>query len=242
MQIISYLTHSNIGSDAARGRCTPGWARPARRLLLVSTLLLAGCESAPQPPATVFAFERLDETGAAYAGSGDFAIAPWQCVRDLNTGLVWEMKTTAAGLHHSDNTYSWYAPDNEHQDGHDYRGTPDGGQCMGSDCDISAYVQAVNAAGWCGFNDWRMPSKDEFATISDPRLPLKRPTIDATYFPDTQVGEYWTANDYAFKYDAAWAWHFEFSHDRVDWKKTPKYVRLVRGTLLPPIPAAPPAP
>ncbi|MBI5461205.1 MAG: DUF1566 domain-containing protein [Gammaproteobacteria bacterium] len=206
-----------------------------QRVVSLAILLLAGCESSP-PPAVDFAFERLDQAGAVYAGSGDFQHAPWNCVRDRNTGLVWEVKTAGAGLRTATHTYSWYAPDNEHDGAQDYRGTPNGGQCSGTNCDTAAYVHAVNAEGLCGFNDWRMPTKDEFATISDPRPPLKRPTIDSVYFPETQIGEYWTANDYAFKYDAAWAWHFEFSHDRVDWKKTPKYVRLVRGTQLPPAP------
>ena len=203
-------------------------------LLLALALLIGGCES-PPAPYTVVDFERLNQAGSVIAGNADFAQAPWSCVRDRNSGLVWEMKTAAPGLRNVANTYSWYVPDNENDD-HDYRGTPNAGQCSESDCDISAYVQAVNSAGHCGFNDWRMPTKDEFATISDPRKPLKRPTIDAAYFPDTQIGEYWTAHDYSIKHDTAWAWNFEFSHDRVDWKKTPKYVRLVRGTLLPPSP------
>lgn len=197
-------------------------------LLLTLALLVSGCESPPAPSA-IFAFERLDQAGAVIAGDRDFAQTPWSCVRDRNTGLVWEVKTNTSGLRNATNTYSWYAPDNEHKQ-FDYRGLPNAGQCTGSDCDISAYVQAVNATGLCGFSDWRMPTKDEFSTISDPRIPLKRPTIDTTYFPNTQISEYWTANDYSFKYDTAWAWNFEFSHDRVDWKKTPKYVRLVHGT------------
>lgn len=210
-------------------------ARRHYRLLLplTSALLIGGCDAPPSPSA-VFSFERLDSTGAPYIGAGDSAQASWSwsCVRDRNTGFVWEVKTAASGLRNATNTYSWYAPDNEHGE-LDYRGIPNAGQCTGSDCDISAYVQTINAAGLCGFSDWRMPTKDEFATISDPRKPLKRPTIDAAYFPDTQIGEYWTANDYAFKNDTAWAWNFEYSHDRVDWKKSPKYVRLVRGTPLP---------
>lgn len=207
-----------------------------RRLLFAALLLLAGCDRSTPPPTDPFAFERLDETGAAYTGDGVFAQATWSCVQDRNSGLVWEVKSAGPGLRSATSTYSWYAPDNENDGRHDYRGTPDGGQCTGSDCDIAAYVQAVNAQGLCGFDDWRMPTKDEFATISDRRPPLKRPTIDTAYFPETQIGEYWTANDYSFKHDAAWAWHFEFSHDRVDWKHTPKYVRLVRGEWLPAAP------
>lgn len=207
-----------------------------RHLLLAAALLLTGCGNSTTPPANPFDFERLDAAGAAYTGDGNFERAPWQCVRDRKTGLIWEVKTAGPGLRSAVSTYTWYAPDNEIDGNFDHRGTPNGGQCSGSACDTAAYVAAVNAEGLCGFHDWRMPTKDEFATISDRRPPLKRPTIDSAYFPETQVAEYWTANDYAFKYDAAWAWHFEFSHDRVDWKKTPKYVRLVRGSLLPPPP------
>ena len=47
---------------------------------------------------------------------------------------------------------------------------------------------------------------------------------------DLQIAEYWSANDYSFQWDAAWAWSFEYGHDRVDWKSSPKFVRLVRGT------------
>jgi hypothetical protein len=49
------------------------------------------------------------------------------------------------------------------------------------------------------------------------------------FFPRTQSAEYWSANDYSFQPDSAWAWNFLYGHDRVDWKKSPKFVRLVRG-------------
>lgn len=204
-----------------------------RRLLPLAALVLAGCGPSQQATIFEFSFERLDASGAKYTGSGDFAQAPWSCVRDLNSGLIWEVKTAGTGPRSSTNTYTWYAPDNESDGELDYRGTPNGGRCTGSDCDISAYVKYANEAGLCGIKEWRLPTKDEFATISDPRKPLKRPTIDVAYFPETQPAEYWTANDYSFMHDAAWGWNFEYSHDRVDWKKSPKFVRLVHGQLKP---------
>jgi hypothetical protein len=48
--------------------------------------------------------------------------------------------------------------------------------------------------------------------------------------PNKQQDEYWSANDYSFQYNAAWVWNFQFGHDRVDWKTSAKFVRLVRGT------------
>jgi len=151
------------------------------------------------------------------------------CILDSRTGLMWQGKTDVAGLHNYQNTYSWYEP-NEANGELDYRGTENGGECAGSSCDTWHFVQAVNEAGYCGHNDWRMPGKDELFSISDVRLADNPPTVDADYFAFTQAAEYWSANDYSFQWDAAWAWNFRFGHDRVDWKKSPKYVRLVRGT------------
>jgi hypothetical protein len=151
------------------------------------------------------------------------------CVQDQFIGLVWEVKSDSAGLRDWRNTYSWYSPDESHEGELDYRGTSNAGSCAGSDCDTSAYVEAVNQAGYCGHNDWRMPSRDELGSISDPRKPKNPPTANLKYFPHTQIGEYWSANDYQFQYDSAWRWSFEFGHDRVDWKKEPARVRLVRG-------------
>jgi len=122
------------------------------------------------------------------------------CVLDTETNLLWQTKTTEPGLHNAANTYSWH------------------------------YVQAVNAAGYCGYNDWRMPNKDELYSVSDIRRASSPPTINTRFFPNARAAEYWSGNDYSFQYDTAWAWNFELGHDRVDWKKEAKYIRRVRGT------------
>ena len=151
------------------------------------------------------------------------------CVADSDTGLLWAGKTDVPGLHDYRNTYSWYDP-NEAQGELDYRGTEDGGECSGSSCDTWNYTRAVNEAGYCGHHDWRLPAKDELFSISILLKAGNPPTIDTDFFPHAQVAEYWSGNDYSFQWDAAWAWNFQFGHDRVDWKKTPKHVRLVRGS------------
>lgn len=151
------------------------------------------------------------------------------CILDSVTGLLWQGKSDVAGLHDYRNSYSWWNPDEAHGE-LDYRGTENGGQCAGSQCDTWHYVLAVNEAGYCGYQDWRLPSRDELFSISDIRRAANPPTQDTTVFIWSQAAEYWSANDYSFQWDAAWAWSFEFGHDRVDWKKTPKLVRLVRGS------------
>lgn len=151
------------------------------------------------------------------------------CVFDKQTGLVWQVKTDIAGLHNFRNTYSWYNPNEAHGE-LDYRGFENGGECDGSLCDTWNYVLSVNEAGYCGYRDWRMPGKDELFSVSDLRRADDPPTMNTAFFTHAQAAEYWSGNDYSFQWDAAWAWNFRYGHDRVDWKKTPKFVRLVRGS------------
>ncbi len=150
------------------------------------------------------------------------------CVLDTATELMWQTKTSTIGLNSAANTYSWYDPDEANGE-LDYRGLEDGGACDGSSCDTWHYVQAVNDARYCGYNDWRMPSKDELFSVSDLRRAETPPTMNTSFFPNARAAEYWSGNDYSFQYDTAWAWNFELGHDRVDWKKEAKFVRLVRG-------------
>ena len=192
---------------------------------LFSFLLLVACS--PSEPVSNLApadrYKLLAADGEAAIGEGLHA-----CLQDRRTGLTWELKSDQPGLHDWRNTYSWFNPTQAHHE-IDYRGTEDGGECTGSACDIWSLVAAANEEGICGYNDWRMPSKDEFFSISDVRLAKTPPTTNIQYFPLTQSAEYWTANDYSFQPDSAWTWNFLHGHDRVDWKKSPKFVRLVRG-------------
>jgi hypothetical protein len=96
-------------------------------------------------------------------------------------------------------------------------------------CYIWEFVRAVNAAGHCGYFDWRIPSRNELMSISDLRKADNPPTANLDYFPHMQADEYWTGFDYGTQYQSAWAWNFFYGHDRVDWKSSTKFVRLVRG-------------
>ena len=199
-----------------------------KMLTAISALfLLSACEkeTGPGPEIHDTKYLAIGPDGQALnRESGDN-----DCVLDQFIGLVWEAKTDMPGLRDWRNTYSWYSPDESFEGELDYRGTPNAGVCEGSDCDTSSYVGAVNKAGYCGQNDWRMPTRDELGSISDPRKLENQATINMKFFPYTQAEEYWSGNDYQFQYNSAWRWSFEFGHDRVDWKATPARVRLVRG-------------
>lgn len=196
-------------------------------LCISPCVLLAGCggEAGPGPEIHDTKYLAVDAQGQVL----DASVAPGVCVFDQFTQLTWEVKTDTPGLQYQGNTYSWFDPEESHDGELDYRGIPDGGECSGSNCDTAAYVQALNELALCGYTDWRMPTRDELGSISDPRRNQSPPSINTRHFPNTHAGEYWSGNDYQFQYDAAWLWSFQTGLDRVEWKRSPRYLRLVRG-------------
>lgn len=189
-------------------------------IICLAGILLFGCGREPGPV--------VDSQGSKFSEVPLSGAALGRCTLHGSTNLMWEVKSNEPGLHDWRNSYSWFDPDESFGE-LDYRGTPDGGDCAGSDCDTWDFVRAVNTQGYCGFHDWRLPSRDELMSISDLGKADTPPTIDTKYFPYAQAEEYWSANDYSFQYNAAWVWSFRHGHDRVDWKKSPKFLRLVRG-------------
>lgn len=169
-----------------------------------------------------FSFTKISSTGAELPASA----IEWSCVKDNVTGLMWEVKTDDNGLHDKDWTYSWYEPDGT-KNGGDV-GTRSGGSCGGtSQCDTYGYVQAMNAASWCGVRDWRMPTHRELNSIvSNDRY---SPAIDTAWFPNTLSTGFWSSLPLAF--DGYRARYVEFDSGGDHWghKSLEGSVRLVRG-------------
>ena len=167
-----------------------------------------------------FSFLKVSSTGGPLPAN-----APaWSCVKDNVTGLMWEVKTDnmTADLYDKDWDYTWYSTDNSINAGNN--GTIDGGTCFaGVSCDIQGYVAAVNAAGLCGYNDWRMPSPEELRGIINYNLPGPQP--DSAFFPN-HSGDFWTA--YARGTNNAWKLVFTGSINS-GFKNSSFYARLVRG-------------
>ncbi len=180
----------------------------------------------------------LPKTAKLGTGSKD-----WACTKDNNTGLIWEVKTTDGGLRDKDWEYSWYKPDGDNGGSVGYQngnGHPE--WCKGSDCDTYAFTNAVNKQGLCGAKDWRMPTRDELQGLvycSDGKYDsddgectnynsVTRPTINTTYFPNTESNWFWSSSPNAFLSSYAWYVYFDYGGSDSDYKHGSGFVRLVR--------------
>lgn len=192
-------------------------------LWLLCPLMIAGCSDTITPKPFVFEMTRLNQDGSVNNGD-DYAKHPWDCVRDNQSGLVWEVKKTEPGLQNINNTYSWYDPDQITNGG--WAGKANAGVCTGSDCDTASYVKAINEKKLCGFTDWYLPSRYELNTIVDASISYPGPTLPKSFFPESLPGKYWTDTTFKTRRAGAWIWSFDSGSDYVVEKSEPHSVRL----------------
>ena len=130
----------------------------------------------------------------------------WDCVKDEQTGLVWEKKDPSSALRGQD-TFIWYQPEQAalgNETGQP-RANPElfalDNTCYGyrtsdpsSYCNTSAYSNRINQSQYCGYNDWRLPSDQELLSLVDPQLSGNEylPSIDTDFFPFNRRFVYWT--------------------------------------------------
>lgn len=167
-----------------------------------------------------FDYAKLDALGDPVTLSSN----EWSCVVDNFSGLIWEVKVDdPLDLRHHAHTYTWFQPDPGIDGG--LAGTADGGMCVGSPCDIAAYVDAINDLNLCGADDWRVPTRAELATLVHAGEQL--PAIAIEFFP-WGGGPTWTITPMAAQPDSAWIVNFEQGRIAVAPKTSTLPVRLVR--------------
>ncbi|AUV18286.1 DUF1566 domain-containing protein [Aeromonas caviae] len=140
-------------------------------------------------------YRKLDGKGQPLADN-----APnWECVEDLNTGLVWEKKLadpdSPRDLH---KVFAWefgnYHPSQAELD----YACPEGEAI----CSTEQYRQWLNGQRLCGIGHWRLPTAQELGSLqhygSLARQDGQLVTLDVRYFPDVGPssgdfdGSYWT--------------------------------------------------
>jgi len=99
----------------------------------------------------------------------------------------------------------------------------------GNGTDTEDFINALNAANFGGYSDWRIPSREELQSIVDYSIPDPGPTINAGYFPNTVSSYYWSSTTYALYTSNAWGVYFHNGNDDDVLKSSSCYVRAVRS-------------
>lgn len=136
-------------------------------------------------------FTKLDETGQPLPAEASV----WACVRDNQTGLVWEHKVNDnTSIHHLIHTFSWFSEDNDVNGGGP--GTQDGGSCNGLiSCDTAGLISALNDKTLCGREDWSLPSPTELSSLlhwSEANINSIMLIGDSSFFPHRSPGPHWS--------------------------------------------------
>ena len=159
-------------------------------------------------------FQKLDEMGNLLA---DSAIS-FPMVKDLSTGLIWEIKKPGTEIQGNERQYTWYNPDSNTNGGSAGLETTSG--------DTQFFIDWMNQKAHAGHSDWRLPEIAELIQLVN--ISENSPHIFSELFPNTRSGCYWAATPHAQFSGDAWALDFADGTNDYITKETNCYVRAVR--------------
>lgn len=147
-------------------------------------------------------FEKQDAAGKIMPAITTFSEGV-RVIRDSNTGLFWEVKSPLEGdVNYCRDLYTF-----------------DEAQMI--------YPKKLNNVKYGGYDDWRMPNKDELRSILD--YALKDIAINTTIFENCQIGDYWTKNLYKLQSYFGWVIFMGFGSSIAKSRETGRFVMAVRG-------------
>jgi hypothetical protein len=136
-----------------------------------------------------------------------------KCIKDINTGMIWEQKTDDGGIRDKDWTYTWYQPNgNFNGSGKGSIDNPDAAAgskgsvatCSGLStqqatvlCNTEAYIKKLNDQRYCGYNTWQLPYLVHLESLTNlsqfeaaiHQKPFFNATAKRIYWTNTPIAE-----------------------------------------------------
>lgn len=102
-----------------------------------------------------------------------------------------------------------------------------GEQCVGIAGKYTWQEALANDSDFAGYTDWRLPNKNELASIVEHRC--WNPSVNNEIFPFARPSDYWTSTPVTTNQGMAWAIQFSGGDVQIEYKTSTEYVRLVRS-------------
>ncbi|WP_087025156.1 DUF1566 domain-containing protein [Thaumasiovibrio subtropicus] len=185
---------------------------------------------------------KIDEQGAPLERQDlHYQAAPFACVTETQQGRTWAIPN--AVQEDGDIVPHFYGAENRYIKGNDitvedndFNGfcVDDSGNRLKTDlanqCNTERLVERVNAANYCGINNWRLPNMMELRNI----MLTNGETLDDNFFPDMETNrEFWFEWTNPYKNEFGYVQQFINSQQwgKLTPRTTPKNVVLVSDGL-----------